>query len=125
MDGLIKSGLLNRKHELVKLAVVVSLHYEPKFIDAFVETDRYRSLTKKSKEGLAQDVNYNAKDVDPDGFLTLLIKRFGGEQSGKKYDMLQALVNFGLWVIYQHFYEGIIKWGELAEELESPSKIPL
>ena len=126
MDKLMARGLLDRKHELIRLAVVVSLHHESSVIDNFVQTDRYQSLAKTDKAGIVKDVNYAAREIeDPDGLLVLLIKRYGGDRSQRKYDVLEALVNFGLWVIYQHFYDDIIRWDKLALELENPSKIPV
>ena len=64
------------------------------------------------------DKNYNSGDIDEDGYISLLIRTFSGDQTNKNYRRMQALANVGVELIRDQFFDEVIKWDEIEKTIK-------
>jgi hypothetical protein len=64
------------------------------------------------------DKNYNSGDIDEDGYISLLIRRFSGDQTDKNYRRMQALANVGIQMIRDEFFDDVVRWDEIEKTIK-------
>ena len=109
VDSLKDDGTLNHAQDLIRTGIILGLTCEISVVES------------KQKEVINRqqgDKNYNSGDIDEDGYISLLIRRFSGDPTDKNYRRMQALANVGIQMIRDEFFDEVIKWDEIEKAIK-------
>ena len=109
IDMLKSEGQISHAQDLIRVGVVLGLTFDECEVD---------EKLKESINRAQGDRNYNSGELDVNGYLSFLIRKFGGEDSEKPYRRMQALANLGVQSIRDKFYDEVIKWDEIEAEIK-------
>jgi len=109
IDMLKSEGQISHAQDLIRVGVVLGLTFDE------CEVEQKLKEVINRAQG---DRNYNSGDLDENGYLSFLIRKFGGEDIAKPYRRMQALANLGVQSIRDNFYDEIIKWDEIEAEIK-------
>ena len=109
VDSLKDAGILNHAQDIIRTAIILGLTCDISVVD---------SKQKETINRSQGDKNYNSGDIDEDGYLSLLIRRFSGDQTDKNYRRMQALANVGVELIRDQFFDEVIKWDEIEKTIK-------
>tara|TARA_B110000967_G_scaffold6367_1_gene6386 strand:+ start:7124 stop:7522 length:399 start_codon:yes stop_codon:yes gene_type:complete len=109
VDSLKDDGILSHAQDLIRTGIILGLTCEVSVVDS------------KQKEVINRqqgDKNYNSGDIDEDGYISLLIRRFSGDQTDKNYRRMQALANVGIQMIRDEFFDDVVRWDEIEKTIK-------
>jgi len=109
LDSLKADGNLSNAQDLIRTGIILALK-----LDEFVVQKKQDEVINRA-EG---DRNYNTGDIDLDGYITLLMKMFGGDGASHSKYRMQALANLGIEMIRDNFYDGVIQWDKIENEIK-------
>jgi hypothetical protein len=109
LDSLKADGNLSNAQDLIRTGIILALTF-----DEFVVQKKQDEVINRA-EG---DRNYNTGDIDLDGYITLLMKMFGGDGASHSKYRMQALANLGIEMIRDNFYDGVIQWDKIENEIK-------
>jgi hypothetical protein len=109
LDSLKADGNLSNAQDLIRTGIILALTF-----DEFVVQKKQDEVINRA-EG---DRNYNTGDIDLDGYITLLMKMFGGDGANHSKYRMQALANLGIEMIRDNFYDEVIQWDRIENEIK-------
>ena len=109
LDSLKADGNLSNAQDLIRTGIILALK-----LDEFVVQKKQDEVINRA-EG---DRNYNTGDIDLDGYITLLMKMFGGDGASHSKYRMQALANLGIEMIRDNFYDEVIQWDRIENEIK-------
>ena len=109
LDSLKADGNLNNAQDLIRTGIILALKCD----DSVVQSKQGEVISRA--EG---DRNYNTGDIDLDGYITLLMKMFGGDIVNQSKYRMQALANLGVEMIRDNFYDEVIQWDKIENEIK-------
>ena len=112
VDSLKDEGILNHAQDIIRTGIILGLTCDI----SVVESKQNETINRSHG-----DKNYNSGDIDEDGYISLLIRRFSGVQTDKNYRRMQALANVGVQMIRDEFFDEVIKWDEIEMAVKGSS----
>ena len=109
LDTIKADGNLNNAQDLIRTGIILALKCD----ESVVQNKQDEVISRK--EG---DRNYNTGDIDLDGYITLLMKMFGGDLANQSKYRMQALANLGIEMIRDNFYDEVIQWDKIENEIK-------
>jgi hypothetical protein len=109
VDSLKDEGILNHAQDLIRTGIILGLNCNETAI-----IDKQKEVINRQQG----DKNYNSGDIDEDDFISLMIKRFTQEETDKNYRRMQALANLGVQMIRDNFFDEIIQWDKIENEIK-------
>jgi|TARA_B110000090_G_scaffold209468_1_gene266162 hypothetical protein len=109
VDSLKDEGILNHAQDLIRTGIILGLTCDVSVVDT-----KQKEIINRQQG----DKNYNSGDIDEDGYISLLIRRFSGDQTDKNYRRMQALANVGIELIRDEFFDEVIKWDEIEKTIK-------
>lgn len=109
VDSLKDEGILNHAQDLIRTSIILGLTCD----ESVVDTKQKETINRQQG-----DKNYNSGDIDEDGYISLLIRTFSGDQTDKNYRRMQALANVGVELIRDQFFDEVIKWDEIEKTIK-------
>ncbi|MDA8598220.1 hypothetical protein N9L44_04995 [Porticoccaceae bacterium] len=109
VDSLKDEGILNHAQDLIRTSIILGLTCD----ESVVDTKQKETINRQQG-----DKNYNSGDIDEDGYISLLIRTFSGDQTNKNYRRMQALANVGVELIRDQFFDEVIKWDEIEKTIK-------
>ena len=109
LDTIKADGNLNNAQDLIRTGIILALKCD----ESVVQNKQDEVISRK--EG---DRNYNTGDIDLDGYITLLMKMFGGDLASQSKYRMQALANLGIEMIRDNFYDEVIQWDKIENEIK-------
>ena len=109
VDSLKDEGILNHAQDLIRTGIILGLTCDVSIVDT-----KQKEIINRQQG----DKNYNSGDIDEDGYISLLIRRFSGDQTDKNYRRMQALANVGIELIRDEFFDEVIKWDEIEKTIK-------
>jgi hypothetical protein len=109
VDSLKDEGILNHAQDIIRTSIILGLTCD----ESVVDTKQKETINRQQG-----DKNYNSGDIDEDGYISLLIRTFSGDQTDKNYRRMQALANVGVELIRDQFFDEVIKWDEIEKTIK-------
>ena len=109
VDSLKDEGILNHAQDLIRTGIILGLTCDESVVDT-----KQKETINRQQGGK----NYNSGDIDEDGYISLLIRTFSGDQTDKNYRRMQALANVGVELIRDQFFDEVIKWDEIEKTIK-------
>jgi len=109
LDSIKADGNLNNAQDLIRTGIILALKCD----ESVVQNKQDEVISRN--EG---DRNYNTGDIDLDGYITLLMKMFGGDLANQSKYRMQALANLGVEMIRDNFYDEVIQWDKIENEIK-------
>ena len=109
LDSIKADGNLNNAQDLIRTGIILALKCD----ESLVQKKQDEVINRKNG-----DRNYNTGDIDLDGYITLLMKMFGGDLANQSKYRMQALANLGIEMIRDNFYDEVIQWDKIENEIK-------
>lgn len=114
LDSIKQEGLISHAQDLIRVGIILGLTFDK------TEIDLKQAEVINRSQG---DKNYNSGDIDEDGYISLLIQKFSGDESDKNYRRMQALANVGIQLIRDEYYDEIIQWDKIERTITSQTDL--